>query len=65
MKTIEMLKNFWHEEDGLEMVEWAMIGAFVAGIIVLAWQTIGGKVQGTMNNIGSQMDKAISTAAST
>jgi Flp pilus assembly pilin Flp len=51
MKTIEMLKNFWHEEDGLEMVEWAMIGAFVAGIIVVAWNSIGDAVVETMNDI--------------
>ena len=58
MKIIEILKNFWHEEDGLEMVEWAMIGAFVAGIIVVAWQTIGNAVKGTMNNITNDMANA-------
>ena len=55
MKTVEMLKNFWHDEDGLEMVEWALIGAFVAGIIVAAWQTIGGRVETTMTNIGNSL----------
>jgi Flp pilus assembly pilin Flp len=58
MKLVEMLKNFWHEEDGLEMVEWAMIGAFVAGIIVVAWATIGNAVKTTMTNISTNMAKA-------
>ena len=61
MKTIEMLKNFWHEEDGLEMVEWAMIGAFVAVAIVTAWQIIGDEVANTMNYISDQMVEARSS----
>ena len=61
MNSIEMLKRFWQEEDGLEMVEWALIGALVAGIIVVSWRTIGTKVEGTMNAIGNALPQSIAT----
>jgi Flp pilus assembly pilin Flp len=58
MNSIEMLKRFWQEEDGLEMVEWAMIGALIAAIILAAWGGIGTKVKNAMNRIGSGLDSA-------
>ena len=58
MKIVEMLKNFWHEEDGLEMVEWAMIGAFVAATIVVAWSTMKGTITSTMTGIEADINSA-------
>ena len=56
MKVIEILKRFWRDEEGLEMVEWALIGGFVAVIIVVAWGTIGNSVENVMGGIGGVLD---------
>ena len=36
MKVIEMLKSFWHDEDGGEIVEYAIvIGILVVGVAAI------------------------------
>lgn len=46
MKVVEMMKRFWNEEEGLSMVEYALVGALVVVGAIAAFQTLGGKVSG-------------------
>ena len=50
MKT---LKAFWKEEDGLSAVEYAVVGAVLIAALVGAFQTLGTRVAGKVNNIAT------------
>ena len=44
MKAVEMMKNFWKEEEGLTMVEYALVGALVVVGAITAFRTLGTNV---------------------
>ena len=52
------LKRFWREEEGTEVVEWAL----VAGLLVAAgagvWATIGGQVETLMEAVSTMLGEA-------
>ncbi|HEY8158343.1 MAG TPA: hypothetical protein VIF10_06525 [Methylobacter sp.] len=63
-KITNLVKAFIADEKGAETVEWVMIAAVLAGIIVAAfWTTLSGGVNGAITNITANMTKA--TTAST
>jgi Flp pilus assembly pilin Flp len=41
MPMFKLLKEFAQDEDGLEMVEWAVVGALVTGIAAATLNIIG------------------------
>jgi len=38
---MKMLKKFWMEEDGGQVVEWPLIAAILALLIIAAWAAFG------------------------
>ena len=54
------LKAFWQEEDGQDMVEYALLLAFVA----LAAVALLSGVKGSINTIWTSVNTNLSTAAS-
>ena len=36
-----LMKKFIREEDGLEMVEWAIVGALISGLAIFTIRAIG------------------------
>ena len=53
MKVVEMMKNFWNEEEGLTMVEYALIGALVVVGAITAFTTLGKNVSTKVNSIAT------------
>jgi pilus assembly protein Flp/PilA len=53
MKVVEMMKNFWTEEEGLTMVEYALIGALVVVGSITAFTTLGTNVSTKVNRIAT------------
>ena len=53
MKVVEMMKNFWTEEEGLTMVEYALIGALVVVGAITAFTTLGTNVSTKVNRIAT------------
>ena len=51
---MQTIKNFWNNEDGIETLEYAVIGAIVVAVALLiyggGW---GGSVQNTLINAAS------------
>ena len=45
MKVVEMMKSFWKEEEGLTMVEYALVGALVVVGAIAAFATLGTAVK--------------------
>jgi pilus assembly protein Flp/PilA len=55
------LKAFWQEEDGQDMVEYALLLAFIA----LAAVAMMGSVKTSINTIWTSISTQLSTAATT
>lgn len=48
---VEFIKRFVKEDDGLEMVEWAVVGSSIVVIAALAFAPLGTAVSGVMGTI--------------
>lgn len=55
-----MLKQFWNDEQGATMAEYALLIALVAGVLFLVIQTFGQDLREIFENISSQMNDAAS-----
>jgi pilus assembly protein Flp/PilA len=59
-----MLKAFWQEEEGQDMVEYALLLAFVALAGVSLLSGIGGSIKGIFTSINTNLGAANTAAAS-
>jgi len=50
-----MLKSLWHDEDGLTTVEYALLLALVAIAAIVAWTTLGTKINSTVTSASSNL----------
>ncbi len=46
-----MIKKFLRDESGLELSEYAVAAALVAVAVVLAFQNLGGAINGKINDL--------------
>lgn len=59
-KITNVMKTFLADEKGAETVEWVMIAAVLAGIIVAAfWGTLKAGVDSAITNITGSMTKVL------
>lgn len=49
------LKKFWKDESGQGMVEYGLILALVAVVVILALTTLGDNLSGIFNNIAGKI----------
>lgn len=47
------LKSLIKNEEGVTAIEYALIAALIAVVIIIAVQTVGTKVQGTFNKVSA------------
>jgi Flp pilus assembly pilin Flp len=59
-----MLKAFWQEEEGQDMVEYALLLAFVALAGVSLLSGISGSIKGIFTSINTNLGAANTAAAS-
>ena len=50
-----MLKQFLQEEQGMEMVEWALVAVLFAVASVAAWGLLGDQLTTTLTNLTAQI----------
>jgi len=50
----EMFWRFVKEEEGLEMLEWALVAALFAVAGVAAWRTLGTQVSATLGTVATE-----------
>jgi Flp pilus assembly pilin Flp len=56
INILSKIKEFLVDEQGAETVEWAMIAAILAGIIIAAYlNSLGDGVKGAINQIINQI----------
>jgi len=51
----QMFKSLWHDEDGLTTVEYALLLALVAIAAIVAWTTLGTKVNTTVDSASGHL----------
>jgi len=50
-----MLKKFWNDEEGGHTVEWSLIAAIVAAVIVASWVVLGPQVKAALQAIANYL----------
>jgi Flp pilus assembly pilin Flp len=50
------LKRFIREEDGMEMVEWSIVGIVFAVAAAAAWTLLDGRISNALTQIGDTVD---------
>jgi pilus assembly protein Flp/PilA len=53
-----LIKTFANDESGATAIEYGLIAALIAVALVSIMTTLGDKLTGAFNNIGTQRDKA-------
>ena len=53
-----MFKKFWNDEEGQGMVEYALIIALIAVVVIAAVTAVGNSVKGKFNEVADQLDTA-------
>jgi Flp pilus assembly pilin Flp len=51
----DLIKRFVVEEDGMEMVEWALVASVFALGGILAWETLANTLSDALNAIGNRV----------
>ena len=58
-----MLRNFFKDESGQGMVEYALIIALIAIVVIVVLTTLGGSIKEVFKGSSDALDKAIPTTA--
>ena len=59
MKSLkQFLVGFYHDEEGLTTVEYAVAGALVAAAVVTAFTDLGSEVGNTINGLKTTLSNA-------
>jgi pilus assembly protein Flp/PilA len=50
-----MIKQFWHDESGLELSEYAVAAALIALAVITAFTTLGTNIGTKINNLATKI----------
>ena len=62
---LHTLKRLVIEEEGMEMVEWAIVGVVFAVAAAAAWTSLEGSIDGALDQIEAEVDGTGTTSTST
>jgi Flp pilus assembly pilin Flp len=51
-----LFKRLIREDDGMEMIEWAIVGVVFAVAAAAFWGTLSGAVDGALQDIAAEVD---------
>ena len=54
----DLIKRFFHEEEGMEFVEWSLVAVLFALVGITAWTTLGNQIVASLGTIESQLASA-------
>ncbi|MBW8828542.1 MAG: Flp family type IVb pilin [Burkholderiales bacterium] len=55
MKLVQFIKTFAREEDGVTAIEYGLIAALIAIVIIGAVTVVGSKLCGTFNKVATAL----------
>jgi pilus assembly protein Flp/PilA len=58
MKLVQLYKNFAREEDGVTAIEYGLIAALIAVVIIAAVTLVGENLRSVFNYIGGELTVA-------
>lgn len=58
MKTKDLAKRFWVEEDGMETLEWAILGGVIIVAAAVASIGFGGTISSIFGKMKGEVDEA-------
>lgn len=58
---MNFIKNFIQEEDGVTAIEYGLIAALIAVVIIAAVKVIGTQLNATFDTIGDELTPAAAT----
>ncbi len=61
MKIVSFLKSFARDERGVTAIEYGLIAALIAVVIIAAVELVGGGVSNTFNTIAGELGNAAGT----
>jgi Flp pilus assembly pilin Flp len=53
---VQLLKRLWREDDGMEMLEWAVVAAVFVAAAALGWQQLAGSLETGLENAGTELE---------
>ena len=56
----QFIKKFWQEEEGVTAIEYGLIAALIAVVIITAVTAVGGNLTAVFNRIASSLSTALS-----
>ena len=54
---VQLLKNFWNDEEGVTAIEYGLIAALIAVVIIAAVNVVGTELDQTFDIIGTELSK--------
>ena len=55
MKLVQFIKHFGHEEDGVTAIEYGLIAALIAVVIIVSVTAVGNKLDAIFDYIQSKL----------
>lgn len=52
---MNMLKRFWNEEEGVTMLEYAVIAALILAVVIGVIESIGTKANSALSNVAQKL----------
>ena len=62
-RELKMIKKFMQEEEGATAIEYGLIAALIAVVIISALIAVGSSLDSTFDNINSAVDSARTTSS--
>lgn len=59
MQAIEYFRDFLQEEDGVTAIEYGLIAALIAVVIIASLQLVGTNLEAVFNFIGGELAAAL------
>lgn len=59
MKLVQFVKNFAHEEDGVTAIEYGLIAALIAVVIIVAVRSVGVNLTAVFTRVATELGTAI------
>lgn len=60
---MQFIKNFIAEEDGVTAIEYALIAALIAGVIILAVTNLGTTITSIFSNLNTRISAKVPAAS--
>lgn len=54
-KTFNFAKRLWNDDEGATAIEYGLLAALIAVVIITAVSTLGGQLAGTFDQVGDDL----------